>query len=202
MTFVAGPALAKATRSALQIFARHKPTIFKLANDESDAGRAFVSDYARGLVGVTLEAITEAAQRWVAHKTDIPSPASFGMFARGIDAAEFRATAPPGQSIAAKRERWPGSRAFWFPRDAPKDSAGQWDDHHAIAFSVPGVGSSGISEQEMDRLHSGDVKWGWIDDVDLPAWALDMMGRPRPAARAAQPMESLLTEPAPDQVQK
>lgn len=187
MTFIPGTALANATREALQIFARHKPTVFKLATENSDAASAFVADYARGLLGVTLEAIPESAQRWVSTKTEIPSPASFGIFARGIDAAEYRSTAPVSQSLAAQKERWPGARAFRFQRHAPKDASGQWDENHAIAFSVPGLGCVGISESEMDSLHARTTKWGWVEDRDLPSWALDMMGRKRPTA--AEPTE-------------
>lgn len=185
MTFIPGIALSKATRSALQIFARHKPTIFKIANEASQASDDFVADYARALIGVTLDAIPEAAQRWVSSKTEIASPASFGLYARGIDASEFRATVAPEQSISAQRnrkERWPGARAFWFERQREPGTAGQWDEHHAIAYSVPSLGCVGISNFEMDRMHAREIKWGWIDDADLPHWALDMMGRSRPAA--------------------
>jgi hypothetical protein len=195
MTFTPTAALFKSTRNALLVFARHKPMVFKLAHDASEAGDAFVNDYARGLLGVTLEAIPEAAQRWVATKTEIPSPASFGMFARALDVEEFRSTASPGNSIAARRERWPNARAFWFDRegDPRSRSVGQWDATHAIAFSVPGTGVVGISDHEMDQLHARTKQWGWIEDRDLPAWALDLMGRPRPGVAEAQPLDSLLT---------
>lgn len=185
MTFIPGIALSKATRSALQIFARHKPAIFKIANEASQASDDFVADYARALIGVTLDAIPEAAQRWVSTKIEIASPASFGLYARGIDAAEFRATAPPEQSLAAqagKKERWPGARAFWFERHGEPRTAGQWDEHHAIAFSVPNLGCIGISKIEVDRMYAREIQWGWINDIELPEWALDLMGRSRPAA--------------------
>jgi hypothetical protein len=190
VTFIPGKALATATREALKVFARHKPAIFKLASEDSEAADAYIADYARALLGVTLEAIPEAAQRWVANKTEIASPASFGLFARGIDAEEFRAKAP-SHSLASKKERWPGARAFWFDREGPKDAAGQWDAHHAIAFAVPGVGSIGISDREMERLYDRTAKWGWVEDRDLPAWARDMLGRGAITAEAA-PMETLL----------
>jgi len=81
------PALARAVQSALLTFKRHHPRIFALVGDDSEAGQAFLADYARAFLGrsVSLEIIPDAAQRWVAAKDEAPRPASFVMWCRQID---------------------------------------------------------------------------------------------------------------------
>lgn len=137
MTFKPSPQLARAVRSALQVFARHRPTIFRLANEESDAGSDFVADYARALLGVSLEAIPDAAQRWVAQRSEIPGAASFGAFARAIDKAEYRA---PQEESSYRQSSLP------VPEFATNRDFGAIDRFYAMA-----------KEQLLDAGYRGSV---------------------------------------------
>ncbi len=107
MTFAASPQLDRAVRKALHVFARHKPHLFKLAHENSDAATEFVSDWARAMLGVTLDAIPDAAQRWIATKTEIPSPAAFGYFAREIDRNEYRTVPAVDLKLHRDPNAWP-----------------------------------------------------------------------------------------------
>lgn len=81
------PQLARAVQQALLTFQRHYPRLFALAGDSSDAGQAFLADYARAFVGrsIHLDVIPDAAQRWIAEKDDPPRPASFVAWCRTIE---------------------------------------------------------------------------------------------------------------------
>ena len=83
------PLLATATSKALTAFARHWPRAMALALDASEAGRAYVADYARALMGCDLAAIPEAAQRWLSENDKPPRPAEFAFLARAV-AREMR----------------------------------------------------------------------------------------------------------------
>lgn len=78
------PQLAMATAQALAIFARHWPRAMAVGIEATDAGRVFLNDYARALLGTDLSAIPEAAQLWVSENKLPPRPASFAKFAREV----------------------------------------------------------------------------------------------------------------------
>lgn len=85
------PALADATADALQTLARHWPRTFALANDASDAGRAFLTEYAFALSGVDVRAIPEAVRRWIAKQNYGPRAAELAEIARTV-AREMRSS--------------------------------------------------------------------------------------------------------------
>jgi len=88
-TWTPTPQLATAVSLALLSFARHWPRAMALALDPSEAGRAYVADYARALLGCDLEAIPEAAQRWLSDNQKPPRPNEFAVLARAV-ARELR----------------------------------------------------------------------------------------------------------------
>ncbi len=55
-----------------------------------DDGEKLVNTWARAFLGISLEALPEAAERWVAERDAIPTPAAFAAYARAIDNAEYR----------------------------------------------------------------------------------------------------------------
>ncbi len=92
MTFTPSPSLAHATCQVLAEFARHRPRVgaFRLFLENGDDAQHIVATWARAILGISLEALPEAAQRWTAQRDAIPTPAAFAAFARQIDNAEFR----------------------------------------------------------------------------------------------------------------
>lgn len=96
-TWSPSPQLATATAAALAAFARHWPRAMALAVDPSEAGRAFIGDYAFALLGCDLAAIPHAASRWLSESATPPRPKEFAVLARAV-AQELR---PPqyGDSV-------------------------------------------------------------------------------------------------------
>ena len=92
------PALAAATRDALQRFAMHWPRAMLLARDSSEAGAMFLNDYAFALSGVSLNAIPVAVMRWVADKAFAPSAKEFADYARTV-AREMRGSTADGRHV-------------------------------------------------------------------------------------------------------
>lgn len=169
MTFSASPQLAGAVRRALHVFARHKPHLFKLAHENSADASLFVDEWARALIGVTLEAIPDAAQRWVATRTEIPSVAAFGQFARDIDYAEYR---PP----VIERHSNDGDRGRWPRGVEPAKDFGQVDKlgrrAHALLGDWQGVSEvwgllwkTAPTMGERARVRAGDVDDDMFDEA-------------------------------------
>jgi hypothetical protein len=109
------PALEAAVRKALQVLARHWPRAMAMAMDASEAGSAYVADFARAMHDdVELPAIPHAAQLWVRdHKTP-PKPAELGRLARELSAPRHSGLPagaacdppppPPGAETAQRKE--------------------------------------------------------------------------------------------------
>lgn len=179
--------LTSATVAALTALARQWPRAMALALDTSTAGRDYLADFAFAMKGADLRAIPLAARAWIADNSMPPKPNDLGKLAREMTKQYFPTTHVDATTTAptGRRQKWPGCKCFWFERKGEAGTFRQWDEDHAIAHQVPGVGCMGISEVEMDRMYAGEMKWGFIDDIDLPDWALDMMQRQRPTVRSA-----------------
>lgn len=95
------PLLAQATAKALQIFADHWPRAVKITQvmqRDSESRDRLILQWARALMGVTLDAIPDAAQRWIADpqhamtngRTVIPTLAHFVRYAKDVDRQYYR----------------------------------------------------------------------------------------------------------------
>lgn len=78
------PALLQATTNALQALARQYPRAFALARDNSEAGKAFVLDYAFAMSGVAHEAIVAAPRVWMAENKYAPKSSELAETARRV----------------------------------------------------------------------------------------------------------------------
>ena len=59
------------------------------------------------------------------------------------------------------------ARPFWFERMGPDGT------YYATAWALASGGSTGIAEVEMDRVHRGELRWGWGEP---PSSALRIAG--------------------------
>lgn len=94
-----GWALFQATLKALLYFREHLPPgVLPQLDKDAEAHDAFVREWATALAGTSLEAILDAAQRWMRDpekvdkqdRTRIPQMASFAMYARAVDMEHWR----------------------------------------------------------------------------------------------------------------
>jgi hypothetical protein len=91
--------LAAATIAALAALARQWPKAMALALDPTDAGRAYMADFAYAMKGADLRAIPLAAREYVAEGSMPPKPADLGRLAREISAQHFPPTFRDPQRI-------------------------------------------------------------------------------------------------------
>jgi len=84
--------LAAATITALTALARQWPKAMALALDASDAGRAYMADFAYAMKGADLRAIPLAAREYVAEASMPPKPSDLGRLARELTATHFPPT--------------------------------------------------------------------------------------------------------------
>lgn len=99
MTSVIETALFGVTAKALEKLSGHlPPAVFpRLQVDGADRDD-FIRDWAKGLIGITLDAILEAARRYVVDEANldhvgrlkVPNAASFARYARQVDFDHFR----------------------------------------------------------------------------------------------------------------
>lgn len=83
-TWKPSPALLQATTNALQALARQYPRAFALARESSEAGKAFVLDYAFAMSGVAHEAIVAAPRVWMAENKYAPKSSELAEVARRV----------------------------------------------------------------------------------------------------------------------
>lgn len=84
--------LTSAVVQALTTLHRQWPRPLALAFDASEAGRAFMADYAFAMKGADLRAIPIAAREWIGAETYAPRPAELGKLAREITRDQFPPT--------------------------------------------------------------------------------------------------------------
>ena len=135
MTFTPSPQLAHATCQVLEYFALHRPRVgaFRVFRENGPDAQRLVAVWARAVLGISLEALPEAAERWIAERTEIPMPATFAKYARQIDNAEFRNRdrldlAPQAVAVRAATNRDTLGR---LARDAgltSRETMNLWDD--------------------------------------------------------------------------
>lgn len=109
------PALAKEVSDMLQFFANQFPRahVFHAWTHSPEQRNDLISTWARELTSVTLAAIGDAAQRWMADashsesnsRTKIPTAASFAKYAKQVDRQFFRMAAPAGPQSTKKHGR-------------------------------------------------------------------------------------------------
>ena len=124
------PAMAKAITEALQVFTAQWPRVQSLSGwyHSAEKREDLIVTWARACVGITVDAIPDAARRWLADpqhiisssRLQIPNPATFAKYARGVDRQYYRATVPVGPKPAGL----PG-RAHDFGRRAYQE-LGSW----------------------------------------------------------------------------
>lgn len=99
MTPVIGVALFGVTAKALEKLAGHlPPAVFPRLQLDGNDRDEFIRDWAAGLMGITLDAILDAARRYVVDEDNldasgrlkVPNAASFARYARRVDFDHFR----------------------------------------------------------------------------------------------------------------
>lgn len=118
------PGLARAVADALQLFVNQWPKADSLAvwHRSPEQRQAMINHWGRNLIGITYDAITDAASRWLGDPNHIvsntrlliPTPATFAKYARQVDRTHFRAHVPTGPTpdILPGRAHDLGVRAY------------------------------------------------------------------------------------------
>lgn len=88
MSWAPSPALAGTVRNALSLLQAFYPRSLTMATQTTEAAQLWLFSYCRAFLGkrVSLDSITEAAQRWPAEKgKDSPYPAEFAAFCKAVE---------------------------------------------------------------------------------------------------------------------
>lgn len=179
--------LAAAMIGALTSLSRQWPKAMALALDSSEAGRAYMSDFAYAMKGADLRAIPMAAREYVAEASMPPKPSDLGRLAREITATHFPTTfresssstfTPQGQSVEHLRNPAAidtlGHRAF--------TRLGSWGLVTEV-WSL--LWSTAPTTEDQNTVRLGDVPRDVFDD------AVDAVSRGRRSA-GHRPMASAM----------
>ncbi len=102
MTLTIGVPLFKATSKALEKLSGHfPPAVFPKLQLDDERRDEYIRDWAGPLIGVSLDAIIDAARRWIGdpdkvvtkageQRLQVPTAASFAMYARNVDFEYYR----------------------------------------------------------------------------------------------------------------
>ncbi len=159
--------LYNATKSALQKFRTHLPNGVFTEMDDPNTERAFVEEWAAALIGVTMDAILDAASRWLrdpdkidrGDRTRIPTIAGFALYARNIDFEHYR----PKLVLTPQR---PANAGTAHQREALQRRAEAALGSRELAQEVWGMlWQLASSSQRRQAVRDGDVSLEDFDDA-------------------------------------
>lgn len=112
---------------------------------------------------VDLDALVPTAKKFAGgFGTYPPTAREFAIEARKLAKKRFDAVTPIDKRETDVPYGFSGRR-FWFEKPGPPEGWRRLDSERAWANVLPdGTGTVGISEREMDQLHTGERKWGWL----------------------------------------
>lgn len=158
--------LASAVITAISTLARQWPRAMALALDSSDAGRAFMADYAFAMKGADLRAIPIAAREWIGENNMPPRPADLGKLAREITRDQF----PPTFRDDQRSER-ASAQAITHLRNPDRiDTLGQRALKVLGSWRLVGevwalLAQTASTDDNREAVRRGDVPWDVFDDA-------------------------------------